>query len=95
MPRPDERFTPSEFEPDPQLYVSSGRASALHIVLVALGTAVFLGLMIYGLNQPVPEKFIASAPQSQTTGAAPQDQPAQRPLLPQAKPGAAGDDSKR
>ncbi|HWV52064.1 hypothetical protein [Pseudorhodoplanes sp.] len=70
MQRPDERFTPPEFERDPQLDAAHKRASGIHIILAALGSVVILGLMIYGLNQPQPENIIASAPPAQTTGAA-------------------------
>jgi hypothetical protein len=70
MQRDPERIEP-EFQPDPQLRLSEGRASGLQITIVALACTFILGLMIYGLNQPVTERIIASAPQAQTTGVAP------------------------
>jgi hypothetical protein len=72
MQRPNERFSSPEFEPDPQLQLSQGRASGLQIAIVTLACSFILGLMIYGLNQPVSENTMASAPPAgETTGAAP------------------------
>jgi hypothetical protein len=87
-------------QPDPQLSLSSGRASALQITLTALGSIFIVALMIYGLNRPMNEPGqVASAPPAQeTTGAAPQQQqpnaPAQQPQTEPVKP-AQPDDSKR
>jgi hypothetical protein len=72
MQRENERIGP-EFQPDPPLRMSEGHASGLQITIVALACTFILGLMIYGLNQPVSERIFASAPQAQTTGAAPTD----------------------
>jgi hypothetical protein len=79
---PTEDLPPTELEqPDPQLALSTGRATALQIALTAIATILILGVMIYGLNRPLNEPGqIASAPPApgqETTGAAPQGQPAQ------------------
>jgi hypothetical protein len=89
-------------QPDPQLSLSFGRASALQITLTALGSIFIVALMIYGLNRPMNEPGqVASAPPAQeTTGAAQQQQqaqpnaPAQQPQTEPVKP-AQPDDSKR
>lgn len=72
------RHTPTteEFQPDPQLKLSSGRANWLQMTLVAAACAVILGITIYGLNQPVRDGgIVASSPGGQeTTGTAPQQE---------------------
>lgn len=77
----NDRPTPPErLQADPQLKLSSGRANWLHMTLVAAACAFILGIMIYGLNQPVREgSVVASGPGSstETTGAAPQPEQAQ------------------
>jgi hypothetical protein len=77
----NDRPTPSteDFQPDPQLKLSSGRANWLQTTLVAAACAFILGLMIYGLNQPLREgNVVASSPGgAETTGAAPQSEQAQ------------------
>lgn len=77
MQHPDERIPPQEIQPDPQLQLSEGRANGLQIAVIAFACALILGLMIYGLNQPISDGSVtASAPSPQTTGAAP---PTERP----------------
>jgi hypothetical protein len=78
---PTTDLSPSELNPDPQLSLSSGRASVLQIALTALGSIFIVALMIYGLNRPMNERGqIASAPPApETTGAAQQEQRAQPP----------------
>jgi hypothetical protein len=88
---------PAELEqPDPQLSLSSGKASALQITLTAVASLFILGLMIYGLNQPLrePSQTASAPPAQETTGAAPQAEPAQQPQPEPQKP-AQSDDSKR
>lgn len=72
-----QRPSTEDLQPDPQLKLSSGRASWLQMTLVAAACAFILGLMIYGLNQPEPESgIVASSPGgTETTAAAPQDVP--------------------
>ena len=64
----------SDLQADPQLKLSEGRASWLQVTMVAAACALILGIMIYGLNQPVREgSIIAASPGgAETTGAAPQ-----------------------
>jgi hypothetical protein len=86
----DREIPPTEPEqPDPQLNLSSGRASTLQITLATLGSILILALMVYGLNRPmnepsqtaaappVQETTAAGPPAQETTGAAPQNQKAQ------------------
>ena len=63
----------SDLQADPQLKLSEGRASWLQVTMVAAACALILGIMIYGLNQPVREgSIIAASPGgAETTGAAP------------------------
>ena len=70
----NDRPTSQDLQPDPQLKLSQGRATWLQMTLVAAACAFILGIMIYGLNQPVREgSIIASSPGgAETTGAAPQ-----------------------
>ena len=70
----NDRPTSQDLQPDPQLKLSQGRATWLQMTLVAAACALILGVMIYGLNQPVREgSVIASSPGgAETTGAAPQ-----------------------
>ncbi len=90
-----------DIQADPQLQLSHGRASGLQITIVTLACMFILGLMIYGLNQPVRENLTAGSPAPQTTGAAPAEpaapraDPAQQPVPQQTKPGVTEDDSKR
>jgi hypothetical protein len=80
MNDPDREIPPTELEqPDPQLSLSSGRASALQITLATLGAVFILALMIYGLNRPMnePGQSAAAPPAQETTGAAPQNPQAQ------------------
>ncbi len=104
MQRSDERIPPSDFQPDPQLHLSEGRATGMQIAIVTLACAFILGLMIYGLGRTAETdgNIMASAPRAQTTGAAtpaepaaPQQQPAQQPVPQQTKPGVVEDDSSR
>lgn len=69
-----DRPRPEGLQPDPQRKLSSGRTNWLQMTLVAAACAFILGLMIYGLNQPVHEGgIVASSPNGAgTTGAAPQ-----------------------
>lgn len=64
-------------ESEVPLRLTSGRASKLQITLAALACALILGMMIYGLNQPISEGSLTAAapPASQTTGAAPSAAP--------------------
>lgn len=69
------RPTPTEdLQPDPQLKLSSGRANWLQMTLVAAACAFILGIMIYGLNQPVRDGNIVASGSggAETTGAAPE-----------------------
>src|SRR5262245_25704820 len=53
---PIKDLPPTELEqPDPQLSLSSGRATAMQIALTAVASLFILGLMIYGLNRPLNE----------------------------------------
>lgn len=86
----DRPIPPTELaQPDPQLSLSSGRASPLQIIATLFGCLVILAVTIYGLNRPMNEATqSAAAPAAQeTTGAAPQnEQPA--PSEPAASPAA-------
>ena len=82
-------FPPTELEqPDPQLSLSSGKATALQSTLTAIASLFILGLMIYGLNSPLtePNQTASAPPAQETTGAAPQSQPAPTAAQPQNKP---------
>jgi len=83
-------------QPDPELH--EGPASAGRIAVYVVGAIVILGIVLYGVNRPLPEtaavqqstSSTASAPPAQsggnapaTTGAAPQENKAQ-PQKPQA-----------
>lgn len=93
----DKDVPPAELEqPDPQLSLSSGKASALQITLTAVAIAFILGVTVYGLNRPIPEpnEIAATSPArenvQETTGTAPQAQPGagpqQNPQAQQAQP---------
>jgi len=77
-------------QPDPEL--QEGPASTGRIAVYAVGAIIILGIVLYGLNRPLPEtdavqqstSSTASAPPAQpsgnaptTTGAAPQENKAQ------------------
>ncbi len=74
-----DRTAPEPTQADPQLTLSSGRATWLQGILVVAVCACILGIMIYGLNRPVNEgNLVASQPGgAETTGAAPTPEPAQ------------------
>ena len=74
-----DRTAPETTQADPQLTLSSGRATWLQGILVVAVCACILGIMIYGLNRPVNEgNLVASQPGgAETTGAAPPPEPAQ------------------
>ena len=64
---------PEDLQPDPQLQLSSGRASWMQMTMVGAACVLIVGLMIYGLNQP--ERGDASVASTSigagTTGTAP------------------------
>jgi hypothetical protein len=64
----DDSPIPRDLQVDQQ-----GRASWLQVTMVVAACALILGIMIYGLNQPVREgSMIAASPGgAETTGAAP------------------------
>jgi hypothetical protein len=74
----DERSPSTDIQPDPQLQLSEGRASAWQIAVVALACVAVIGVTIYGLGRPATTdgSVTASAPSQETTGAAPPAEPA-------------------
>lgn len=74
----------ARLQPDPELALSAGHASRSQIWLVAIGSAVIAGLVLYGITQPHNERserqLAGQAPAAATTGSAPSaEQPAQQP----------------
>jgi hypothetical protein len=63
----------ARLQPDPELALSSGRASSAQIWTVALAVIAIAGLVLYGLNQSPQNSQTAASPPSAatTTGAAP------------------------
>jgi hypothetical protein len=62
----------ARLQPDPELALSSGRASRMQVWMVALAVIAIAGLVLYGLNQsPNTPQTAASPPPATTTGAAP------------------------
>ncbi len=72
----------ARLQPDPELALSTGRASSTQKWLVALSAAVVAGLVLYGISQPARDSQTAATPPApaETTGAAqPQDTPRTAP----------------
>src|SRR5215216_3027251 len=68
----DPKTEDARLQADPGLQTSTGRANPAQIVLTAIGAIAIVVLVLYGLNHQRDESpSAASAPASQTTGAAP------------------------
>jgi cytoskeletal protein RodZ len=78
-PHPDPKIEDARLQPDPELQMSGGtRASTAQIVLTAIGAIAVITLVLFGLNNQRDEAAqnpTASAPSTQTTGAAPSASP--------------------
>lgn len=61
----------ARLQPDPELALSSGRASSTQIWMVTLAAIAITALLLYGLNQSPQNPQTASPPAATTTGAAP------------------------
>ena len=63
----------TRLQADPELQVNEGRAKPAQIVLTAIGALAIIVLVLYGLNHQRDETqgTTASAPATETTGAAP------------------------
>lgn len=73
MTQLDPNTEDARLQADPELQVSEGRAKPAQIVLTAIGALAIIVLVLYGLNhqRDETERTTASAPATETTGAAP------------------------
>ena len=99
-PHPDPKIEDAQLQPDPELQMSGGtRANTAQIVLTAVGAIAVIVLVLFGLNHQrdeAPQNPTASAPGTQTTGAAPASPPEakQQDAQKQQGPGQANNDGK-